>query len=259
MQKCTISTTEKENGLKYEKIKSTLIDISGTSNGNISADQNSLNISILDHSQPNGESIKNLIIHSDQSQEFHLPDLKSRLTSDNQYFVSYLDYAVIIGKWSLNNNEILLEIPPDLSFNSTYLQSLRMFNENMEILLFSSNREQGAFNGRIRIDNESLKAGQEINAVDVNQILFGTKAERLNIDSQWIKLSEDRGTEIILPASVFNGYDLTKFGQEYLCSLTVRNYIETNATSFQAYYSDHRFIKFILVQIPKKENDNVPL
>ena len=254
MEKIIISTPEKENGLKYlERIKSTSIDISGTSNGNESADQNSLHISIKDHSQQEDKSI--LIIHSGQPQNFHLPDLNRYLMCDNQYFVSYLDYAVIVGKWSLNDKNILLEIPPHLSFNPTYLQSLRLFNEHMEILLFSSNREKGAFNGRIRIDDKSLEAAQEINAVDVNQILFGTKAECLNIP-EWIKLSEERGTEIILPASVFNGYNLTKFGKEYLASIRIRNYIEWNATSYQAYYSDHRFINFNLISIPNKENDN---
>jgi CRISPR-associated protein (TIGR03984 family) len=124
----------------------------------------------------------------------------------------------------------------------------------MEILLFSSNRQVGGFNGRIRIDDKSQEAAQEINAVDVNQIIFGTKAECLN--KQWIKLSEERGTEIILPASVFNGYDLTKFGREYLASIRIRNYIEWNPTSYQAYYSDHRFINFNLISIPNKENDN---
>jgi CRISPR-associated protein (TIGR03984 family) len=255
MEKIIISTAEKENGLKYlERIKSTSIDISGTSNGNESADQKSLNIITKDHNQQQGKSIKNLIIHSNQSQNFHLPNLIKDLKCDNQYFVSYLDYAVIIGKWSLNDNNILLEIPPHLSFNPTYLHSLRLFNEHMEILLFSSNREKGGFNGRIRIDDKSQEAAQEINAVDVNQILFGTKAESLI--PGWIKLSEERGTEIILPASVFNGYDLTKFGRKYLASIRIRNYIEWNATSYQAYYSDHRFINFNLISIPNKENDN---
>jgi CRISPR-associated protein (TIGR03984 family) len=142
------------------------------------------------------------------------------------FVVAYLDYKVLIGKYSngsfsFYNNE---------SIEPKYVQRLRIFNKNEELLLW---RSEGVLKGRYRKDND----GDKIDVVDNNQVIFGTKAEEIN---SYTKLTEERGTEIIIP---FKDVILDVNKKEDRIKIKTRNYIGFNEI-YQATYIDSRFIEF---------------
>ncbi|MEI7526876.1 MAG: CRISPR-associated protein Csx19 [Mariniphaga sp.] len=157
---------------------------------------------------------------------------------ENAWFVAYLDHRVVIGRlidetWSYyqqSENDVILR----------NIQKLRVFNKDAELLVWRT--RLGGYNARLKTDCPG--EGQKV--VDATQVMFGTEAEM--IDGSYMKLTEKRGTEIVLP-----GKDLGISAAEVndrkgrLCIHT-RSYIGVIATTGQATYNDVRFVEFVKYQ-----------
>lgn len=234
-----------DNGLKHQQLLSKTIKINPITN-NSSNQKIQLKITV------NDKVIEFLV-----STDFN-PAIK------DGYFVAYLDYSVLIGKFNFNNHEFTLTIAPGLDLLSGHLQKLRLFNEEFEIFLQRNIENLSLnYNGRIRIDKtNSNNFNQEnfikIDAIDCNQILFGTKAKELNNNNDWIILTEERGTEIILPADILNSgkNEINNLGKTQFIAINIRNYVDFHEISQQAYYCDHRLLNFNIITIPRQENKN---
>jgi len=140
------------------------------------------------------------------------------------FAVAFMDYKVLTGRYDRGtfhfyNNE---------SLEAKYLQKLRVFNSNEELLMWSSG---GGFKGRHRRDD----AGEETYAVDAEQVLFGTDFEKYN---DFTRIFEERGTELFLP---FNNISVNENRKRVF--IKTRNYIKYNKAN-QATYTDCRFIVF---------------
>ncbi|MFN3479883.1 MAG: CRISPR-associated protein Csx19 [Thermodesulfovibrionales bacterium] len=155
----------------------------------------------------------------------HIYETVAQCFSEEAYTVIYLDYKVLIGRFKDSrfhnyNNE---------SFEDTYLQRLRVFDGNKEVYIW---RDGDGFKGRLRIDGE----GDETDAIDAYQVVFGTKSWPL--DGGYSRLTEDRGTELIVPIA-----DLAVDNDKKRLFLKTRNYIGYTPTD-QAGYVDCRFVGF---------------
>lgn len=162
-----------------------------------------------------------------------LQSIKLNFVDDDGYCIAYLDYKVIIGKYQ--NGELIFE--PENNFDPQYLQRLRLFNSTKEFHVWRiSSRE---FNSRLRVDG---KEGEKIEFIDIEQLVWGSKEENLerknNID--FIKLTNERGMEIILPA--ISSLKIEKSNNNRLF-VRSRNYISYNDLC-QPEYFDHRLVKF---------------
>lgn len=168
------------------------------------------------------------------------------------YFIAYLDYAVLVGCWEFNCCYIFnLKVAPGLSLDFDFLQKIRLFNESSELLLIRNSPDK--YSGRLRIDNnqENEPQRKKIDVIDCSQIIFGTKAELFDgTGCNWVRLTEERGTEIILPSPILNSRNISDLGKNYLVALKVRNYVDYHKESHQAFYSDHRIINFEIKDIP---------
>jgi len=158
-----------------------------------------------------------------------LETINDYMTSDSSV-VAYLDNKVLIG--SYKDGTFRFRDNKSLDFN--FIQKMRIFNDNEELLLW---RRKDSLNGRLRIDGE----GEETDIVEVNQVLFGTTSEKTG--DGYIKLSEERGTEIILPDKNYQVDTKKK-----RVAIKTRNYIGYTE-NLQATYKDVRFVKFI--QLPE--------
>lgn len=154
---------------------------------------------------------------------------------ENAWFIAYLDHRVVIGRlidktWSYykqEDNDVILQ----------NIQKLRVFNKNAELFVWRT--KLGGHKARLKTD----KPGKEQEVVDARQVLFGTKAEML--DTTFAKLTEDRGTEIILPLKDLGiSEDEINDRKGRLCIHT-RSYIGTITATGQASYEDVRFIEFV--------------
>lgn len=152
--------------------------------------------------------------------------IKDIFGQNNGFCVVYLDYKVLIGKYSEGN----FKFYNDEIFKPKYIQKMRIFNINQELYIWRKNEEE--FRGRLRFDG----SGIETDVIDACQILWGTKAESLG---DFSKIFEDRGTELILP---FN--DIKVDNGENRAFLQTRNYIGYNECG-QVGYEDCRFVKFV--------------
>ncbi|MBK9404465.1 MAG: TIGR03984 family CRISPR-associated protein [Ignavibacteria bacterium] len=147
--------------------------------------------------------------------------------STNGFMIAYLDYKVIIRKYE--NSKIVFwnnEEP----FSPEFIQKLRLFNDKRELFIW---RNEGKWKAKLRIDEE----GEEVSTIESNQVLFGTVG---NIENGFTILTEDRGTEIILPFEI-KGIDTKK----NRVKIKTRNYINYNELG-QAGYGDCRFVEFTL-------------
>ncbi|MDI6714682.1 MAG: CRISPR-associated protein Csx19 [Thermodesulfovibrio sp.] len=142
------------------------------------------------------------------------------------YIVAYLDYKVLIGKVNIDS----FEFYNNETIEEKYIQRLRLFNNEKELLVW---RDNNYLKGRLRIDNE----GHETFVVDACQVLWGTDKKELG--NGWIKLFEQRGTELILPYR-----DLKIDNKKHRLFLKTRNYISFHSKTHQATYTDCRFIGF---------------
>ena len=138
--------------------------------------------------------------------------------------VAYLDYKVLVGKY-LNKR---FSFYYNETFATKYLQRMRVFNENSELLLWQCGG--GSFNSRLRVDGE----GELQDYVDAEQVIWGTKSKALA--DGFSLLTEKRGIAIVLPLA-----NLVVDEKEKRVKLKTRNYIGYNEAG-QAGYEDCRFI-----------------
>lgn len=118
-----------------------------------------------------------------------------------------------------------------------FLINFRVFNADKELYMWRKGIKR--FVGRMRIDSE----GSSTEIIEVKHVLQGTKSDRL--EGTWTKISEDRGTEIILPF-IFSLPEETEYDRKNRVKLITRYYIDY-IESIQAGYVDSRFKK---IQIP---------
>ncbi len=179
----------------------------------------------------NNKSINGLILSTIKSEvvsKNEVTDLDEiqNIIKNDSFVIAYLNYKVLIGKYSNGGfafyNDEKIEID--------HLQRLRIFNINEELMLW---RSAGKLKGRYRNDSD----GDATDVVDNDQVIFGTKAAE--IDGYTI-LTEERGTEIILPFT-----DLNVDTHENRIKIKTRNYIGFNEVH-QATYVDNRFVEFVL-------------
>ncbi len=146
--------------------------------------------------------------------------------------IFYLDYKVLIGKYDGED----FKFYEDKEFEPRFIQKMRLFNTDKELLgreLFIWRINKKGFRGRLRIDGE----GNEIDVVDANQVLWGTKPESRR---EFTEISEERGTKLVLPVK-----DLKVDNSENRAFILTRNYISYkthDSTYEQAGYEDCRFV-----------------
>jgi CRISPR-associated protein (TIGR03984 family) len=183
------------------------------------------------------KKIKTQTIALSQETDDPLACLEKRF-KDNGFVVAYMDFKVLIGRYT--NQRCVFAGNETLDTNSLqYLQRLRVFNDRQELLIWRTedNEENGSdFKGRMRIDQDGEKS-EETPIVDANQVLWGTRAKSL--DNGFTLLTEDRGTELILPFNNLESVD----DKENRIFLETRNYIGYNDIG-QAAYVDTRFVGF---------------
>jgi CRISPR-associated protein (TIGR03984 family) len=164
-----------------------------------------------------------------KAEQVTINNLKDALSLFNStgYAIAYLDYKVLIGK--VNNDSF--EFYNNETIEERYIQRLRLFNNDKELLIW---RDNNGLKGRLRIDGE----GEDTFVVDACQVLWGTKKDKLG--NGWIKLFEDRGTELILP------YDegVIIDDKKNRLFIMTRNYVSVYPETNQATYVDCRFLTF---------------
>lgn len=153
-------------------------------------------------------------------------EIKNFITTDS-LAVAWLDYRVLVGRYEDNN----FVFHDNHTLDFTYIQRIRIFNRNEELLLW---RSDNGHKGRYRKD----EGGDEIDVIDAKQALFGTDREVLQ--NGFTKIFEKRGTEIILP---FTGLDVKDKTKDKRVFVKTRNYIDYNE-AHQATYVDCRFMGF---------------
>lgn len=149
--------------------------------------------------------------------------LKEHFKEDG-YIVAYLYHEVLMGIFKegrpvfYNGSDI----------DQRYLLRLRLFNESKELYVW---RSGDIFKARLRIDGE----GEETPVIDAHQVLWGTRAE---IAGEFTRLTEDRGTNLIVPLK-----GISVDSKRKRLFLRTRNYV-AYAPSCQATYMDFRFMGF---------------
>lgn len=167
--------------------------------------------------------------------------LKSIWNGKKGFAVAYLDQRVLVGRF----NEAL-SFHDDEAFHPRYLVHLRVFDEDCELFLW---RTRGGLKGRMRIDGDD--DSPTVYAVDVCQALFGTRYE--SAGDGYLRLMEERGTEIVLPFSDPSGFSDGNRGTRAF--LMTRNYIGPNPATRQSGYVDCRFLKLIPGGLLEKERE----
>jgi len=137
---------------------------------------------------------------------------------DPGYFVAYLDYKVLIGKFCNGRSQ-------EEDFEPKFVQKMRLFNESKELYIWRY--EENTFLGRLRSDGD----GDDVDVIDAWQALYGTRCKE---EDGTTLLSKDRGTNLVLPFSGLNEKDLP-------IRIHTRNYIGYNEMG-QAGYEDCRFV-----------------
>ncbi len=149
---------------------------------------------------------------------------------EESFVVAYLDYEVMIGRWK----DASFHFYNDKKIENKYIQKLRVFNENKEVLIW---RTPAGFKGRLRTDYEGTKT---MDVVVAYQVLFGTKKGE-NCNQDFTEITEDRGTSLILPFGKLkfddNGNLISRI------HIKTHNYVGYNDVN-QATYVDCRFVCF---------------
>ncbi|RPI19842.1 MAG: TIGR03984 family CRISPR-associated protein [Ignavibacteriae bacterium] len=161
----------------------------------------------------------------------NLEDIKKEFgNNETGYFITYLDYKVIIGKYEsgkfINYDNEQLDLK--------YIQKMRIFNKNKELLVW---RTDGKWKGRVRTDEE----GEECDIVVADQVLFGTRATKC---AGYSTLEDSRGTNLKLPFEFeINEYKSIEDRKKRI-KIKTHNYIDYNENN-QAEYVDCRFVEFV--------------
>ena len=161
------------------------------------------------------------------------------------WFIAYLDHRVIIGR--IKDGQFAYYQPDgltnDLKLES--IQKLRIFNTNSELYIWRT--ALGGHKGRLREDGIGVERG----TVDALQVLFGTEANKIP-NTDYTKLTEKRGTEIILPLADLGINEKEIDDKKGRLCVQTRSYIGTIEETGQASYEDVRFIEFVKYQEEKK-------
>ena len=154
------------------------------------------------------------------------------------YIVCWLDYAILFG--IVQNGEIKFYNNESPDFNR-YLQKLRIFNENEELYLWRSGNK---LKYRYRKDGVSEGEGNEVEYIDADQVMYGSKFE---VKDDFIEVSEKRGIRYIVPKGFIgdNLIDDINNNKKRLV-LHTRNYIGYNKIG-QAGFVDSRFFKISVI------------
>ena len=143
--------------------------------------------------------------------------------------VFYLDHGIYFATWSGKE----LTFHDDKEKKIEFLQLARIFNDKRELKIW---RQNDGYYYRLRVDD----AGAACEAVEAEQYLWGTTAEKAN--PGWTKLTEERGTELIVPLTIETG------DGRPLARIKTRNYIgclDQELGHSQATYVDCRFVKIV--------------
>jgi len=160
-----------------------------------------------------------------------LEEMSAGALSGPSWFVAYLDYRVVIGAYALDGHWDFYRIEKGEELDPKYIQRIRMFNPSEELLLW---RAAGGFQGRLRRDS----VGSGTDAVVTHQVLFGTRPDLHFKNDGYMKITEDRGTSLILPQLNIEVDQATR-----ICIKT-HNYIAYHEKTGQAGYDDSRFVSF---------------
>ncbi len=156
-------------------------------------------------------------------------DLESikQYIKDQSDVIVYLDNEVLIGQYNGN-----FSFYGNKTIDKQFVKRMRIFNQNEELYLW---RDKGKLIGRYRKDSE----GEEIDFIEANQVIYGTKAE---YEDGCTILTEQRGTKIVLPGK------WKANNKKSRVAIKTKHYIGYQ-DSCQATYIDARFVKFI--QLPE--------
>lgn len=147
------------------------------------------------------------------------------------WFVAYLDYRVMIGTCRTDGHCEYYKEYSEETLNPKYVQRVRIFNQQEELLLW---RTANGLQGRIRRDSD----GNGTHVVVTHQVLFGTRIDPHFQGDSYMKITEDRGTSLILPRM-----DVKVNKRDRICIQTY-NYIDYHKETGQAGYVDSRFVSF---------------
>lgn len=156
---------------------------------------------------------------------------------EGAWFIAYLYHRVVIGR--IENKHFVYYKQEDKDVTLSNMLKLRVFNEDSELFVWKTSL--GGYRARLRTDGK----GTEQEIVEAKQVLFGTKAEQL--PNGYSKLTENRGTEIILPMANLNIDE-----KERRMGIKTRSYIGFIEETGQATYEDIRFVKFEMYKEEKK-------
>ena len=140
--------------------------------------------------------------------------------------VFYLNYGIRFAKW--NNNLLYFHTKEDNI--SEHLLEARIFNKNRELRIWKTCSE---YRYRLRIDDVE---GKDCDIIEANQNLWGT--DTAPAGENWTKLTEARGTELIVPLTV----TAEKGNSKPLAYVKTRNYIDY-ISGGQASFVDCRFVE----------------
>lgn len=175
-------------------------------------------------------NVKPLVIKSNQ-------DVLQNFTG-NGWFIAYLFHRVVIGQFIDGALDYFQKESGDVNIEN--LIKLRIFDANSELYVWRTNL--GGFKGRLRTDG----VGSFTDVVDAKQVIFGTKAEL--IGESYMKLSEKRGTEIIMPLADIGISENAINDMDGRLCIQTRSYIGVIKETGQASYEDVRFVEFVKYQ-----------
>lgn len=159
---------------------------------------------------------------------------------NNTLYIAYMYDGITIGKF--DDGKFICS-KGDLNFDWTQLLQLRIFNKDSELHIFKTSL---GLKYRLRTDDvDTVENLTEY--IEAEQVLFGTITNKKDLTDGYTKLTEDRGTEIILPFdfNIDNGA-----AQDKRVKIKTRNYFDY--IDNHASYMDTRFVEFVLPE-PEKE------
>ena len=181
------------------------------------------------------EENKNRKIKKDELQNIN-QFIKDKFKTDTGTAVFYLNYGIRFANWV--NSELKCQI--EEKNISDHLLEARIFNDDRELKIWKAS---SGYYYRLRIDDEN---NENCEVIDANQNLWGTQTEP--VGTNWTKLTEERGTELIIPLTVV----AKKGDSKPLVYVKTRNYIDYTEYG-QASFVDSRFIKIDKHSESKKE------
>jgi len=171
--------------------------------------------------------------------EIDATDLNNKIMQtfeEKAYVVAWLDDQVIIR--TIAHGDILFDLN-ETQLDQTnrihpkYLRQMRIFTKAKELYLYQSG---GKIKNRLREDDFN---GRGRMAVVAEQVLFGTRVEKKNIENATTTITENKGTTLTLPF-----INISVDANKQRVALKTLNYIDYNKSTHQATYVDCRFVGF---------------